>query len=224
MQGGNIYVVKLGGEIMLNATGLDALAIDIAGLARDGVGIVVVHGGGPQADALAEKLGHKVRKVAGRRVTDDDALEVAKMVYGGSINAEILAALLRHGARGVGLSGIDAGLITVGKRPPVKVRDPETGKEETVDFGHVGDIQEVDVALLRLLLENGYVPVVASLAADTRGPHLQRERRHDSPGSRGEAGSRRALSPHERAWHPPRCLRSSLADPHLHAGRYKHPD
>lgn len=166
---GQTYVVKLGGEIMLNTGGLDALAADIAQLSRKGVRIVVVHGGGPQADALAEKLGHTVRKVAGRRITDDDALEVAKMVYGGSINAELLAALSRHGARAVGLSGIDGQLITVEKRPPVKMRDPQKQAEEWVDFGHVGDVREVDIALLSLLLGNGYVPVVASLAADTQG-------------------------------------------------------
>ena len=131
--------------------------------------MVVVHGGGPQADALAERLGHKVRKVQGRRITDDDALEVAKMVYGGSINVELLAALKRHGARGVGVSGVDAGLVNVTRRPPRLVRDPATGAEEWVDFGHVGDIESVDVALLELLLREGYVPVVASLAADAEG-------------------------------------------------------
>jgi acetylglutamate kinase len=128
-----------------------------------------VHGGGPQADAVAERLGHRVRKVQGRRVTDDDALEVAKMVYGGSINIDLLAALKRHGARGVGVSGVDAGLIAVTRRPPRLVRDPATGAEQWVDFGHVGDVQSVDVSLLELLLREGYVPVVASLATDAEG-------------------------------------------------------
>jgi acetylglutamate kinase len=163
------FVVKLGGEIMLNTAGLDALSADIAALAHQGVSIVLVHGGGPQADALAGHLGHSVRKVAGRRVTDDDALEVAKMVYGGSINLELLASLLRHGARPVGLSGVDAGLIEVQKRPPVHMTDPKTGTEDLVDFGHVGDVVGTNPALLNLLLGGGYVPVVASLAADLRG-------------------------------------------------------
>src|SRR5687767_9703307 len=83
---GQSLVVKLGGEVMLNTRGLDAIASQISTLVRQGVHVVVVHGGGPQADALAQHLGYSVRKVAGRRVTDDAALEVAKMVYGGSIN------------------------------------------------------------------------------------------------------------------------------------------
>ena len=166
---GQRFVVKLGGEIMLNERGLDALATDIALLSRQGIGLVVVHGGGPQADALGMALGHTVRKAAGRRVTDDDALEVAKMVFGGSTNLDLLAALRRHRARGVGVSGVDAELITVVRRPPTLVRDPKTGSEEWVDFGHVGDITSVDVSLLEMLLEAGCVPVVASLAADTEG-------------------------------------------------------
>ena len=162
-------VVKLGGEIMMNAAGLDALAADIAALNSEGARVVVVHGGGPQADALAQRLGHQVRKVAGRRVTDDDALEVAKMVYGGSINVELLGALKRHGAGGVGLSGVDADLITVARRPLTYLEDPATGTAEWVDFGHVGDVERVDVHLLDVLLGAGYVPVVASLAADAEG-------------------------------------------------------
>jgi acetylglutamate kinase len=139
------------------------------------MGVVVVHGGGPQADALAEKLGHRVRKVAGRRITDDDALEIAKMVYGGSINVEILAALKRHGTKGVGVSGVDGSLISVSRRPPTRISelgDTDTAapdSEALVDFGHVGDIVAVDTALLELLLSQGYVPVVASLAADEDG-------------------------------------------------------
>jgi acetylglutamate kinase len=162
-------LVKVGGEVVLNLPGLDSLASQIAQLAANGVGVVLVHGGGPQADALAAKLGHSVRKVTGRRVTDSDALEVAKMVYGGSINTDLLAALARHGARGVGLSGVDGGLVRVTRRPPMCITDPATDAEQWVDFGHVGDIVSVDISLLSLLLDGGYTPVIDSLAADAEG-------------------------------------------------------
>jgi acetylglutamate kinase len=166
---GQRLLVKVGGEVALNPLGLDSLASQIALLAANGVDVVLVHGGGPQADTLAAKLGHTVRKVAGRRVTDDDALEVAKMVYGGSINTNLLAALVKHGARGVGLSGVDGGMVRVIRRPSLNITDPATGAEQWVDFGHVGDIVSVDISLLPLLLESGYTPVIASLAADTEG-------------------------------------------------------
>jgi acetylglutamate kinase len=162
------FLIKLGGEIMLNRAGLDSLAREMMMLVDGGADVVVVHGGGPQADALANRLGHQVRKVAGRRVTDDDALEVAKMVYGGSINLELLGALRRHGALPVGLSGVDGGTVIVARRPSVMVKDSR-GAEEIVDFGHVGDIQAVDTSLLDLLVGRGYIPVVASLAADGMG-------------------------------------------------------
>lgn len=162
-------VVKLGGEVMLNTRGLDSLAADLALLSAEGTRVVVVHGGGPQADSLAASLGHTVRKVGGRRVTDDAALEIAKMVYGGSINIDIVAALVHHGARGVGLSGADASLVTVTRRPPVRVTSASTDGDDWVDFGHVGDIASVDAQLLDVLLGAGYVPVVCSLAVDREG-------------------------------------------------------
>jgi acetylglutamate kinase len=81
----------------------------------------------------------------------------------------MVVALKRHGARGVGLSGADADLVTVTRRPPTVVRDPERGAEEWVDFGHVGDISRVDPALLDVLWQAGCVPVVACLAADSEG-------------------------------------------------------
>ena len=166
---GRRYVVKLGGEIMQHAAALDALAADAVALAQAGIRLVLVHGGGPQADALAARLGHSVRKVAGRRVTDDDALAVAKWVYGGSSNVELLGALKGHGGRGVGLSGVDGDLITVQRRPPLAITNPQTGAPEWVDFGHVGDVTAVDGALIETLWGGGYLPVVASLAADRAG-------------------------------------------------------
>jgi acetylglutamate kinase len=166
---GRRLLIKIGGEVALNSRGLDSVLSEVALLVSYGVEVVLVHGGGPQADALAERLGHRVQKVAGRRVTDDDALDVAKMVYGGSINVDLLAALGRHGARGVGLSGVDAGLVRVARRPPMVVHDPHVGREEWVDFGHVGDVVSVDASLISLLLDRGYTPVIASLAADEAG-------------------------------------------------------
>jgi acetylglutamate kinase len=157
------FVIKLGGEIMLNAEGLNSIASQVAELARNATEVVLVHGGGPQADTLAATLGHTVRKVAGRRVTDDDALSVTKMVFAGAINTDLVATLVKHGARPAGLSGVDAGIVQVTRRPPVLYGD------EWVDFGHVGDVQAVDTSLLTLLLDNGYIPVIASLAADIEG-------------------------------------------------------
>ncbi len=107
--------------------------------------------------------------VEGRRVTDDATLEVVKMVFAGKINLEMLAALRGHGLRVVGLTGVSGGLIRAKRREIKEMTDPVTGERRAVDFGHVGDIEGVDTTLLRVLMENGYVPVVASLGADAKG-------------------------------------------------------
>jgi acetylglutamate kinase len=166
---GATMVVKCGGEIARDAAALDRLATDLALCGHVGVRTVVVHGGGPQATELSRKLGHEPTIVLGRRVTDDATLEVAKMVFGGQINIDILGALRRHGLRAVGISGVDGNLLHAVKRPETEMEDPATGEKQQVDFGHVGDITDVDTHLLRVLLDSGYVPVVSSLAADREG-------------------------------------------------------
>lgn len=163
-----VFVVKLGGEVLADPRAVDGIAAQVSLLNSLGIQLVVVHGGGPQATALSRRMGAEPRIVAGRRVTDDDALAVAKMVYAGQLNVDLLASLRAHEAQGVGLSGVDADLITAHRRPPVKVVDDE-GKTQTVDYGHVGDLDRVDPRVLRTLLDARFVPVVASLAGDGEG-------------------------------------------------------
>lgn len=162
-------VVKLGGELQADAVLLDGIARTLAG-AADRSPIVVVHGGGPQATALQRTLGIEPKVVAGRRVTDAETLEVVKMVFAGKLNTELVAALGRHGARAVGLSGVDAGLLHVSRRPPV--RTTVNGERSAVDYGFVGDVVGVQPDLLTTLLGGGYLPVVCSLAADADGTVL----------------------------------------------------
>lgn len=163
-------VLKLGGELLTDAARLDALATEIASLRQAGFTLVVLHGGGPQATALQQTLGIEPRIVAGRRVTDDATLEVAKMVFAGKLNTELVAALGRHGVRAVGVSGADAGLVRARRRPPVTLQ--HEGRPLAVDFGFVGDVESVDPALAFLLAGHGYVPVVCSLAAQPDGTIL----------------------------------------------------
>lgn len=163
-----VFVVKLGGDVLTDADVLDHVTAQLALLASLGIRLVVVHGGGPQASALTRRLGGEPTMVAGRRVTDDQALEVAKMVYGGQLNIDLLAALREHRLQAVGLSGVDADLLTARRRPPVNVVD-DAGASRTVDYGHVGDIVRVDTHVLTTLMDARCVPVVASLAGDDEG-------------------------------------------------------
>ena len=163
-----IFVVKLGGDVLNDADVLDQVAAQIALLSSLSIRLVVVHGGGPQATALSRRLGQEPTIIAGRRVTDDGALEVAKLVYAGQLNVDLLASLRAHRVQAVGLSGVDADLITAHRRPPVSLVD-DAGVTRQVDFGHVGDVDRVDPRVITTLVESRFVPVVASLAGDDEG-------------------------------------------------------
>ena len=164
----HVFVVKLGGEVLSDPDVRDQVAGQLSLLSSLSIRLVVVHGGGPQATALSRRLGQEPKMVAGRRVTDDAALEVAKMVYAGQLNVDLLAALREHKVQAVGLSGIDADLLTAHRRPPVSVVDDD-GRTVQVDYGHVGDIDRVDPRVLVTLMEARFMPVVASLAGDEDG-------------------------------------------------------
>ena len=166
---GKTFVVKVSGKVTEDPGNLNSLAEEIALLHQVGIRVTAVHGGGAQATQLAERLGLETRLVNGRRVTDDDTLEVVKMVFAGKISVEILSALRAHGVHAVGVSGIDGNVVLARRRSKKRVINRETGKRETVDFGNVGDVVDVDPRLLTTLLDAGYLPVVSPLAADEEG-------------------------------------------------------
>jgi len=166
---GRTFVVKFGGEIADDRDRLVAFCEELALCAQVGIRIVVVHGGGKQATQLGRILGVEPVIHDGRRVTDAKTLDIVKMTFAGKLNTEILGAMRRAGARPVGLSGVDGGLLRASKRPPQQVADASTGEVRTVDFGFVGDIADVDPTLLVTLIRDGFVPVIASLAGDEEG-------------------------------------------------------
>jgi acetylglutamate kinase len=166
---GKNFVLKISGKVTEDHGNLTSLAEEIALLAQVGIRVTVVHGGGAQATQLASRLGLETRLVNGRRVTDDETLEVVKMVFAGKISVEILSALRSHQIQAVGVSGIDGNVVLARRRSKKRVVNRETGKRETIDFGNVGDVVDVDPRLLTTLLDAGYLPVVSPLAADDEG-------------------------------------------------------
>ena len=166
---GHTFVVKLSGKVTEDQSNLTSLVEELALLHQVGIRICVVHGGGKQLTELASKLGVEQTIIEGRRVTDDATLEMAKMVFAGKINTDILAALRHRGIEAVGLSGVDANIIHAERRPPKEILNRETGVRAQVDFGHVGDVVSINSRLLMVLLEHGYLPVISSLGADDEG-------------------------------------------------------
>ncbi len=169
---GQIFVVKLGGELCAPGRVLENLTDQLSLLHQLSIKLVIVHGGGPQATALSRQLGLTPQVVAGRRVTDAGTLDAVKMAFAGTLNTDLVAALQAAHVSAVGLSGIDAGMVLAQRRAVQSLHDPSTGENRVVDFGFVGDIREIRTDLLRSLLDGGRVPVICSLAADQRGQVL----------------------------------------------------
>ena len=166
---GQTFVVKLSGKVTEHLDNLASLAEELALLHQVGIRICVVHGGGKQLSELAKKLGVEQTIIEGRRVTDDATLEMAKMIFAGKINTDILAALRQRNIEAVGLSGVDGNIVHAERRPPKEILNRETGERAQVDFGHVGDVVQINSRLLMVLLDHGYLPVISSLGADDEG-------------------------------------------------------
>lgn len=166
---GQTFVVKLSGKATEDHENLISLAEELALLHQVGIRICLIHGGGKQLSDLAERMGVEQTIINGRRVTDDATLEMAKMIFAGKINTDILSALRNRGVEAVGLSGVDGNIVHATRRPPKEILNRETGETAEVDFGHVGDVVQINSRLLTVLLEHGYLPVVSSLGADDEG-------------------------------------------------------
>ena len=164
-----IFVLKAGGEVFTSEETTRHLLEQVALLHQVGIRVVLVHGGGPQSTELAEALGVPTRMVGGRRITDRQTLDVSTMVLNGTVNTRILAVCRDLHLPAVGISGVDAGLISAHKRPPATVEGHDGGP---VDLGFVGDIDSVNTDVVRAQLENGMVPVVSPLSADESGTVL----------------------------------------------------
>ncbi len=165
---GQTFVVKASGELIDDPTWLEAVARDLGVLHRLGIGVVLVHGGGPQLDRAADRLGVANRRVAGRRVTSPELLEAAIMEWRGRLSTGCVTALARQGERAVSLGGADAGLLGAQRRPPTVMTDDD-GQRVPVDFGLVGDLGEVRVDVLQAVLGLPAIPVVTPLALAAEG-------------------------------------------------------
>jgi acetylglutamate kinase len=158
-------VLKFGGELLDDPGRLRTVVTAIAGMARRGVALVVVHGGGKEIDAALRAAGIEKRQVDGLRITDRATLDVVVSVLAGSINTRFVAALNAAGVAAVGLTGADARCGLSEPAPPHRTVDGQT-----VDLGQVGiPSGHADVRVLAVLAANGFVPVVACIGADANG-------------------------------------------------------
>lgn len=153
---GKTFVIKYGGAVMEDEKLKAMIAKDVTLLRKIGINVVVIHGGGKEITSLSNKLNIQTKFVNGQRYTDEETLNVVQMVLAGSINKDIVRRINIHGGRAVGISGIDGDMIRV------KKYDKE-------DLGFVGEVIDVNEALIKNLLKNGYLPVIAPMGVDWNG-------------------------------------------------------
>ncbi len=154
---GKIVVVKYGGNAMTNEALKDAVMSDIVLLSLVGVKVVLVHGGGPEINDMLKRVGIESKFINGLRYTDEATVDIVKMVLAGKVNKELVSHLIQHGGKALGLCGIDGQMITAHKL------------EGEVDLGFVGEIVDVNTTVIHDALDNGYVPVISTVACDEEG-------------------------------------------------------
>jgi acetylglutamate kinase len=156
-------VIKFGGNAMVDENLKSSFAQDIVLLKQVGVNPVIVHGGGPQIGKLLEQIGKKSRFIEGMRVTDNETMDVVEMVLGGQVNKQIVSLINRHGGRAVGLTGKDGGMISARK---MKLAGGDT---EENDLGQVGEVESIDPAVVQMLDDDDFIPVIAPIGVGADG-------------------------------------------------------
>lgn len=164
---GDIFVIKYGGNAMVDPVLRDGFARDVVLMKYVGLHPVVVHGGGPQIDDMLKSMGVATERLDGLRVTDDHTMEIVEMVLGGKINQEIVSLISGHGGRAVGLTGKDDSFLRA-----KKVEKMKTKRGKWVDPGRVGGVTHVNPDVVRRLVDDGFIPVIAPVAVDADGRSL----------------------------------------------------
>ena len=159
---GKTMVIKYGGNAMVEESLRQGFARDVVLMKLVGINPVVVHGGGPQIGRLLERIGKESRFVNGMRVTDSETMDVVEMVLGGLVNKEIVSLINRQGGCAVGLSGKDGEMIHA-RKMQVERSVPELKATEIIDIGHVGEVESIDAAVLHMLVEDDFIPVIAPI-------------------------------------------------------------
>ena len=161
-------VVKYGGHAMGAEHLAREFARDIVLLEQTAINPVVVHGGGPQIEAMLKKVGVQSQYAAGLRITDEKTLEIVEMVLAGSINKQMVGYINAAGGKAVGLCGKDGNMV-VARKLTRTVIDPDSAIEKVIDLGYVGEPEKVDTTVLTQILGRELIPVLAPVAAAANG-------------------------------------------------------
>lgn len=165
---GKTMVIKYGGNAMSDEKLKSSFARDVVLMKLVGMNPVIVHGGGPQIGDLLKRIGKQSEFYEGMRVTDSETMDIVEMVLGGQVNKEIVNLINRHGGAAVGLTGKDGELIRARKLVFTR-NSPEMNAPEIIDIGHVGEVASIDTAIINLLLQGNFIPVIAPIGVGEDG-------------------------------------------------------
>ncbi len=165
---GKTMIIKFGGNAMVDPGLHESFARDVVLMKLVGVNPIVVHGGGPQIGALLDKLGIASEFVDGMRVTDSATMDVVEMVLGASVNKEIVSTINRNGGKAIGVTGKDGQLIRA-RKLEVTRQTPDVRATEIIDIGHVGEVEQIDTEVLKMIQDSNFIPVIAPIGVGADG-------------------------------------------------------
>jgi acetylglutamate kinase len=166
----SIMVIKVGGNAIISPQIMEDIIKDVVLLRYVGIKPVIVHGGGPEITEKMGLMGKKAEFVQGLRITDDETMEIARMVLVGNINTKIVSLIGVFGGKGIGLTGYDGRMI-LGHKQGTKTVIVD-GVETEIDIGWVGESEVINPDILNIVLQNGYIPVISPIAIDAQGNAL----------------------------------------------------
>ena len=165
---GQTIVIKYGGSAMVDKTARKQFIKDVVLMKYIGINPVIVHGGGPEINEMLKKVGKESKFIAGNRVTDEETVEIVEMVLSGKVNKGIVADINKYGGKAIGISGKDDNMILV-RQKYIKEKSENSEEIKKIDIGFVGEIENINTEIIKVLEKSDYIPVISSIGTDKNG-------------------------------------------------------
>lgn len=165
---GQTIVIKYGGSAMVDKTARKQFIKDVVLMKYIGINPVIVHGGGPKINEMLKKVGKESKFIAGNRVTDEETVEIVEMVLSGKVNKGIVADINKYGGKAIGISGKDDNMILV-RQKYIEEKSENSEEIKKIDIGFVGEIENINTEIIKVLEKSDYIPVISSIGTDKNG-------------------------------------------------------
>ena len=165
---GQTIVIKYGGSAMVDKTARKQFIKDVVLMKYIGINPVIVHGGGPEINEMLQKIGKESKFIAGNRVTDEETVEIVEMVLSGKVNKGIVADINKYGGKAIGISGKDDNMILV-RQKYIEEKSENSEEIKKIDIGFVGEIENINTEIIKVLEKSDYIPVISSIGTDKNG-------------------------------------------------------